>query len=102
MNSLKKSIRGQLYVQSKEEYIKNISENIEVFKAVCARDFDSCLFEIFEGSYDTGDVIGIKFNITCRTFTECDASYRRFKKEIYNHFGFKVKEAFVMKTESIL
>lgn len=95
MARFKKGIKGQLVLPCTDEVAKNINENIEVFKAVIARDFNSCLFDIYEGMYNEDEVIGIDFDIKGNLVKEVKADYTRFKKEIYNHFGYKPTEIFV-------
>lgn len=98
---LKKGIRGQLVLPSSDQMLKNINENIEVFKAVCDRDFEYCAFDIYEGTFDNTECIGIDFEILDRTVQESNASYSRFKNEIYNHFGAKPTQVFVGKYDKI-
>lgn len=98
---LKKGIRGQLTIPFNDDTVRYVNENIEVFKAVCDRDFEYCLFEIYEASYEDNDVIGIEFDIMGNTFKECDASFSRFKKEIKNHFGSTPKQIFAGKYDRI-
>lgn len=98
---LKKGIKGQLILPCTDESVKYINENIEVFKAVCDRDFEYCKFDLYEGTYEDQDVIGIDFDIRDRTVKECDASYSRFKKEIHNHFGFHPTQIFIGKYDKI-
>lgn len=100
-SNLKKGIKGQMTVPLNEDSIKYINENIEVFKAVCDRDFEYCAFDIYEATYNDEDVVGIDFNIMDRTVKECDASFSRFKKEIKNHFGYKPNEVFIGKYDKI-
>ncbi len=88
---MKKGIKGQLVASKDENTIKYIQENDEVFKAVCARDFDCILeWDIYEAEYEGQDVIGIDFNILSNTAKETDKYLSLFKKELKNHFGFKV------------
>ena len=98
---LKKGIKGQMILPSDDNTIRYINENIEVFKAVCDRDFEYCLFDLYEGTYEDKDVIGIDFNIMGNTFKECDVSFSRFKKEIKNHFGSTPKQVFTGKYDRI-
>ena len=53
-SNLKKGIKGQMIIPLNNDSIKYINENIEVFKAVCDRDFECCEFEIFEGEFKDG------------------------------------------------
>ena len=101
IRNLKKGIRGQLTIPFNDDIIRYVNENIEVFKAVCDRDFEYCLFDIYEASYEDKDVIGIDFDIMGNTFKECDASFSRFKKEIKNHFGSTPKQIIVGKYDRI-
>ncbi len=88
---MKKGIKGQLVASKDENTIKYIKENDEVFKAVCARNFDCILeWDIYEAEYEGQDVIGIDFNILSNTAKETDKYLSLFKKELKNHFGFKV------------
>ena len=98
---LKKGIKGQLVAPILDNTLKYIDENIEVFKAVCKRDFEYCIFDIYEAEYEDNDVIGIDFNILDRTAKEADASYSRFKKELKNHFNFNLKEIFIGKYDKV-
>lgn len=100
-SNLKKGIKGQMIIPLNDDSIKYINENIEVFKAVCDRDFECCEFEIFEGEFKEKDVVGINFNILDKTVKEADISFNRFKKEIKNHFGFKPEEIFIGKYDKI-
>ena len=101
IRNLKKGIRGQLTIPFNDDIIRYVNENIEVFKAVCDRAFEYCLFDIYEASYEDKDVIGIDFDIMGNTFKECDASFSRFKKEIKNHFGSTPKQIIVGKYDRI-
>ena len=101
LKDLKRGIKGQLILLYNDDIIKYINENIEIFKAVCDRDFEYCLFDLYEGTYEDQDVIGIDFDIRDRTVKESEASYRRFKKEILNHFGYKPKEILIFKYDKI-
>lgn len=97
----KRGIKGQMIIPIKNNTIKYINENIEVFKAVCDRDFEYCRFDIYDGEYNNTEVIGIDFDIRDKTVKECDASFSRFKKEIKNHFGSTPKALFIGKYDKI-
>ncbi len=99
--NLKKGIKGQMYIPLNDESDKYFNENIEVFKAVCERDFEYCAFETYDAEYQDKEVIAFEFDIRDRTVKECDASFSRFKKEIKNHFGFKPVEVFIGKYDRI-
>ena len=101
MTKLKKGIKGQLTLPDNDKIYKNIEENIEVFKAVCDRDFRCARFDIYEATYDNKDCIGIDFNILDFTSKEVNESYKRFKYEVYNHFGYKPKEVMKIKYDLI-
>ena len=80
---MEKGIKGQLVASKDENTIKYIQENDEVFKAVCARDFDCILeWDIYEAEYEGQDVIGIDFNILSNTAKETDKYLSLFKKEL--------------------
>lgn len=100
-NNLKKGIKGQMYIPLNDDTDKWFNENIEVFKAVCDRDFEYCAFETYDAEYEGKEVIAFEFNIMDRTFKEAEASFSRFKKEIKNHFGYKPVEVFVGKYDRI-
>ena len=100
---MKRGIKGQLVASKDENTIRYIQENDEVFKAVCARDFDCVLeWDIYEAEYESNDVIGIDFNILSDTFKNTDKYYSLFKKELKNHFGFKtIHEILKLKYDKI-
>lgn len=100
-SKLKTGIKGQMTLPATDECFKYINENIEVFKAVCARDFRFAEFDIYEATHNDEDVVGIDFNLLDFTVKEVNAAYTRFKKEIYNHFGFKPKEVLKLKYDLI-
>lgn len=89
MNSdLKKGIKGQMILPYTDECIKYINENIEVFKAVCDRDFRFCIFEMYEATYEGENVIGFDFNLLNTLSKNVEDDFKRLKKEMKNHFGF--------------
>ena len=101
MNKLKKGIKGQMYIPFNDKSWKYFNDNIEVFKAVCDRDFEYCKFETYDAEYKGNLVIAFEFDIRDRTFKECNASFSRFKKEIKNHFCFTPKILLTGKYEKI-
>ena len=98
---LKKGIKGQLIMPNNEDSIRYIKENSEVFKGVCDRDFRFTEFDIYEATYNDEEVIGIDFNLLDFTSKEVEEAYKRFKKEIKNHFGFTPKEVLKLKYDLI-
>ena len=98
---LKKGIKGQMYIPLNENTDKWFNENIEVFKAICNRDFEYCVFETYDAEYQEKEVIAFEFDIRDRTVKECDASFSRFKKEIKNHFGYKPEVVFIGKYDRV-
>lgn len=101
VKDLKKGIKGQMYIPLNDDTDKYYRENIEVFKAVCDRDFEYCAFETYDAEYQDKEVIAIEFDIRDRTAKEADASFSRFKKEIKNHFGYRPTEVFIGKYDRI-
>ena len=99
--NLRKGIKGQMYIPLNDESDKYFTENIEVFKAVCERDFEYCAFETYDAEYQDKEVIAFEFDIRDRTFKECDVSFSRFKKEIKNHFGYKPELVFIGKYDRV-
>lgn len=99
--NLKKGIRGQMYIPLNDNSDKYFRENIEVFKGVCDRDFEYCAFETYDATYCNNEVIAFDFDIMGRTFKEVDALFRRFKKEVKNHFGYKPNVVFLGKYDRI-
>lgn len=98
---MKKGIKGQMYIPLNEDSDKWFRENIEVFKAVCNRDFEYCAFETYDAEYQDEEVIAFEFDIRDRTAEEADSLFSRFKKEIKNHFGFKPIEILKIKYDRI-
>lgn len=100
---MKKGIQGQLIADENEQTIKNIKENSEVFKGATDVIFKECIveYDIYRGTYNDKNVIGIDFNILGKTVKDADKYYSLFKKELKNYFGIDVKEIIKAKYDKI-
>lgn len=101
MGKLNKGIKGRLRTKESEKLLKHIEDNVEVFRAVIERDYGTIEYDIYTAEYHDGDYITIDFNILASTFKEAKSELTRFKKEIYNHFGFKPVEYFTAQYDKV-
>lgn len=99
---MRKGVRETLILPLNDNVIRYVDENAEVFKAVIARDFDDCEFEIYEGTYQDTDIIAIDVIIIDKMQKIVDADLRRFKEEVRNHFGYRPTKIYSAKFTKII
>lgn len=81
--------------------LEKVSNSAEIFKNLITSELPNCDYDIYEAEYNNEDVVAISFAIVSRTFKQCEADYKYFKKIIKDTFEKAPEQVMLIKKERI-